>query len=150
MAPAENGNYSTSLLLEIEQCLLYPKLKPHFCVTLTKDGINCIPLINGNVAKRTIFLSLKDIIGCDCFKGQREDDTNAYLTVYAYPHKKKFASKKTARSRQTVTLTYDKQNTFQDNLKEAEKWKIAITALLRGIQLQNSQGEITSHLITSI
>ena len=99
-----------------------------------------MPKIPNGESRRRV-LSLIDIVGCDCMRGKNEEDTSAYLTVYAYPHKKKFASKKTARSRQPITLAFDKSSSYNENSRGAEQWRVAITALLRGVNITRSQGE---------
>lgn len=113
---------------------LYPKTKIKCHVTVTSARIiwsqekgkgDCSP----------DSLTFADIIGCDCLKGQTDKDTNAYLTVYAYPHRKKFASKKTLRQRQILTVAFESKNTFDENCKEANKWRLLIMSLVRNLRV---------------
>ena len=74
-------------------------------------------------------------------KGKTNDDKNAYLTIYAYPHKKKFASKKTVRQRQTLTLTFSEHNTHSDNERDAMRWRDVLWCLIKKVPLSSTQGK---------
>lgn len=85
-------------------------------------------------------IQLADVIGCECAKGKASSDQNAYLNIFAYPHVKKFGSKKTARQRQVRTLIFDEGKDFQVNNATAIQWKAVICNLLRNIEITRSEG----------
>jgi len=87
-----------------------------------------------------LFISLDDIVGCDCMKGMESGDCSAYLTVYAYPRRKKIGSRRTVRKRETLTLMFNSCDTYDGNLKEAKKWKKVIVCLLKKIRISDLQG----------
>ncbi len=138
--------------LEAKQCMvllednfsLYPKDKPIYKVTCSSISISCVPAgstDSKDADKKTITFNYTDIVGCDCLKGKKSEDKNAYLVLYCYPHKKKIASKKTSRKRQTLTLTFDKKNTYSENLTQAQKWKHIVTALVKGMNIGSVEGK---------
>ncbi|ELT99919.1 hypothetical protein CAPTEDRAFT_126517 [Capitella teleta] len=85
---------------------------------------------------------MKDVIGCDCMKGKMDSDPKSYLTVYAYPHKKKFASKKTTRKRQTVIIVFGKSQSRAENEEESKLWWKVIKCILSNVPISPGQGEI--------
>ena len=93
------------------------------------------------IGKGGLFLSMDDIIGCDCMKGKTEDDKQAYLTVYAYPHKKKLASKRTIRKRETLTLIFNNCDSYDANMKEARMWMNALQCLAKRVDISNIHGK---------
>lgn len=119
---------------------LYPKSKSLYNISLTSSHIHCVPCAKESSKKSIITLSMKDIVGCECMKGKTEDDVCSYLAIYAYPHKKKFASKKTQRRRQSVTITFAAHATRQENEKESTVWRNVIKCLLKKIPITSSQG----------
>ncbi len=48
---------------------------------------------------------------------------------------------KTARKRQTLTLTFNKKQTFGENKELAVTWKTAVKALLNGAMIGSIQGK---------
>jgi hypothetical protein len=93
------------------------------------------------INKGGLFISLDDIIGSDCMKGKTEDDKHAYLTVYAYPHKKKMASKRTIRKRETLTLIFNNCDSYEDNMNEARKWMTVVQCLSKRINIGDIRGK---------
>ena len=133
-----------STILLQDNFSLYPKDKPVYKVTCTSVNISCVPagsIDSKDADKKTITFNYADIVGCDCLKGKKAEDTNAYLVLYCYPHKKKIASKKTSRKRQTLTLTFHKKKTYSENLTSAQKWKHIITALVKGVKIGSVEGK---------
>ncbi|XP_031787619.1 sphingosine kinase 2 isoform X2 [Nasonia vitripennis] len=61
-----------------------------------------------------------------------EYDTSAYLYIYAYTLKRAKVANKGARRRErtTVTLRFRSFDRYEDNLREASRWRLAIKCLL--------------------
>ena len=76
-----------------DELKLYGNRKATYEIKVTEECIACMQ-ITDNLNPKTCSLYFKDIIGCDCMKGKSTGDTSAYLTIYAYPHKKKIIGKK--------------------------------------------------------
>ena len=124
-----------------DDLLIYPKTKPVYRVEVTPSGISYIPNVEGrdNISNATN-IDFNDIVGCDCLKGIRGMDTNAYVAIYSYPHCRKIVSKKTVRRRAVVTLTFSKHENYEGNSREAERWRVTLKALLHGSPV-TQQGE---------
>ncbi len=133
-----------------ENLSLYPKTNSVYSVLVTKSAVSLTPL-NGkgpsnsssranrrsSVTSNSPVLDLKDIVGCECMKGKTSDDKKAYLTIYAYPHSKKFGSEKTLRNRQTITLTFAKHENYMENSQQAAMWKTVLNFLVRNQELES-------------
>ena len=127
-----------------ESLSIYPKKNPTYAVTVTTNNITCVPEGLSNpqeTEKRTIEFSFRDIIGCDCLRGKTDGDGYAYLVLYIYPHRKKLTSKKTARRRTTLTLTFDQMTSYAENQEAAQKWNLMIQAILEGLQIRSIDGK---------
>lgn len=126
---------------------LHPKSKS-FHVSVSKKCITMRPAATTHQRQRDSStdggsfhqIQLADVIGCECAKGKASSDQNAYLNIFAYPHVKKFGSKKTARQRQVRTLIFDEGKDFQVNNATAIQWKAVICNLLRNIEITRSEG----------
>ncbi|XP_012259129.2 sphingosine kinase 1-like [Athalia rosae] len=60
-----------------------------------------------------------------------EFDTSAYLYIYAYPLKKSARVKGTRkRERSTLTLRFRSFDRYEDNFREASRWRLAIKCLI--------------------
>ena len=61
-----------------------------------------------------------------------EYDTSAYLYIYAYTLKRAKVANKGSRRRErtTVTLRFRSFDRYEDNLREASRWRLAIKCLL--------------------
>lgn len=132
-----------------------------FKVRLTLIGLSLIKESNKNIKEQLI--SIHDIIGSRCFRSKKQtgrcvcqsiqrsnslevvednsfdlDDTDssAYLYIYAYIlQDTKGGSQK--RERTIVTLRFRSFDKYEDNYKEAQKWRTAIKKLMRGDNLTN-------------
>ena len=110
------------------------------------DDENYIKTRQSILRKGGLFISLDDVVGCDCMKGKEPSDCSTYLTIYAYPHKKKIGLRRTTRKRETLTLIFNNCNTYENNMKDAEKWRKVITCLLKKISIKNMQGILTENI----
>ncbi|XP_055623152.1 sphingosine kinase 1-like [Toxorhynchites rutilus septentrionalis] len=129
-----------------------------FEVRLTDKGLSLKKQSNGSTKEQTI--PLKDIIGCRCLRSKRktkgnsacactsmsgtaqlkvveensgeqdESDVSAYLYMYAYILKR--SRKGGFRERTTITLRFRSFDKYEDNNKEAQKWRAAIKYLTAG------------------
>jgi hypothetical protein len=133
----ENGEFAEDGVLLSGEFPLYPKSTTAFTIKLKRDAITW----KDQNAKVAHSFSFKDIIGCDCMKGKTEDDSASYLTIYAYPHKKKFASKKTSRKRQTITIMFKSHTQLSENEKDSFLWWTVVKCLLKKVPISPSQGE---------
>ncbi|KAG8229313.1 hypothetical protein J437_LFUL009072 [Ladona fulva] len=69
---------------------------------------------------------------------QDENDINAYLHIYAYVLKKRRGRVKSdpqqasgKRERTTITLRFRSFDRYEENLREAQRWRVAIKCLMR-------------------
>lgn len=131
-----------------------------FQVKLTEKGL-CLRKESNGTSKEQI-IQLQDIIGCRCLRSKRkshvkssctcsslpgqahhlkvveensvdldETDVSAYLYIYAYILKKGKRGNN-RRERTTLTLRFRSFDRYEDNNKEAQKWRIAIKQLING------------------
>ena len=128
-----------------DEFLLYPR-NQLMSVTLTTNSVIYTPPTLGGLGKEnlntstTTVLLLRDIVGCDCLRGRDSIDFRAYITFYAYPRKKKPLSKRFIRKRQPLVFTIYKQRTYEENLRTAEQWRLAVACLLRGVSITGTEG----------
>ncbi|XP_058055221.1 sphingosine kinase 2-like [Anopheles bellator] len=129
-----------------------------FEVRLTDKGLCLKKQSNGSTKEQTI--PLKDIIGCRCLRSKRrtrgsssctcasisnsgalkvveensgeqdETDVSAYLYIYAYILKRN--RRGGFRERTTITLRFRSFDRYEDNNREAQKWRAAIKCLIAG------------------
>uniref|UniRef100_A0A1Q3G0Z1 sphingosine kinase n=1 Tax=Culex tarsalis TaxID=7177 RepID=A0A1Q3G0Z1_CULTA len=129
-----------------------------FEVRLTDKGLSLKKQSNGSTKEQTI--PLKDIIGCRCLRSKRktkgssacactsisgtaqlkvveensgeqdESDVSAYLYIYAYILKRN--RRGGFRERTTITLRFRSFDKYEDNNKEAQKWRAAVKYLVAG------------------
>lgn len=59
-----------------------------------------------------------------------ELDTSAYLYIYAYTLKKARVKGARRRERTTITLRFRSFDKYEDNLREASRWRLAIKCLV--------------------
>ncbi|KAL1516968.1 hypothetical protein ABEB36_000794 [Hypothenemus hampei] len=149
------------ILLE-ETFYVLSKKYSTFKVRLTRKGLHLIKDAEG-IPKEQIIL-LKDIIGCQCLRSKKrttnctcqslprsdslqvveenstdldDTDVSAYLYVYAYIFQgRKGFSKK--RERTIITLRFRSFDKYEDNNKEAQRWRCAIKKLIKGEPLNSS------------
>ncbi|KAG7295795.1 hypothetical protein JYU34_020850 [Plutella xylostella] len=153
------GNYADSkeqVYLE-ETFYILSKKNAVFRVRLTSKGLSLSKETDGNSKEQTILL--RDIIGSKCMRSKRrrpgagscvcsslvshqlkvvdensgdldENDVSAYLYVYAYILKQNRRASK--RERTTITLRFRSFDKYEDNNKEAQKWRTTIKCLIAG------------------
>lgn len=127
-----------------------------FQVRLTEKGLCLRKESSNGVKEQTILLA--DIIGCRCLRSKRrghggsacacsalpgpaqlkvveansgeqdESDASAYLYIYAYILKR--SRRGGRRERTTITLRFRSFDKYEDNNREAQKWRTAIKALI--------------------
>ncbi|CAH1179632.1 unnamed protein product [Phaedon cochleariae] len=150
----ENQNLSRILLEETFYVLT--KKNCVFKVRLTKSGL-CLIKESENYVKEQV-IPIRDIIGCRCLRSKKQTkrcvcqslprskslevveessldlddtDTSAYLYIYAYIfHNSKESSKR--RERTIITLRFRSFDKYEDNNKEAQKWRTVIKKLIKG------------------
>ena len=131
--------------------VLYPKGKDSFNVIVSQEAINLTPNgTNGKSTLKPMVLKMQDVIGADTLKGKTADDTKAYLTIYAYPLKKKTMSKKLVRKRDAITLTFDKFNSYNENWKSSSQWKTVLNCLVRKMDLSGVQGKAALSILVQL
>lgn len=147
------------VLLE-ETFYVLSKKKSVFKVRLTKSGLNLIKECDNNVKEQTI--PIRDIIGCRCLRskkqskscacqsiprgtlkvvdensGEQDDtDVSAYLYIYSYILQSNRGIP-VKRERTIITLRFRSFDTYNDNNKEAQRWRTAIKQLIRGEIITN-------------
>lgn len=126
-------------------------------VKLSEKGLSLVKESNGNTKSETI--RLDDIIGCRCMRSkckpgpscacrpsarkdlkeadkdekptQDKSDISAYLYIYAYVLKKYKVTSGVKRERMTITLRFRSFDKFEENMREAQKWRVAIKCLMK-------------------
>ncbi|XP_060573427.1 sphingosine kinase 1-like isoform X2 [Ruditapes philippinarum] len=118
------------------ECLLeghfevFPNEKILYQVELTRSGITYYP-IDGVKSNKTVkYIHFGDVIGCRCRKSLDQKHANkAYITVFAYPLKKKLFSEKHVRYKNHITFARSSDSNFDGNRKIVEKWRRVILHL---------------------
>ncbi|KAK9502699.1 hypothetical protein O3M35_011415 [Rhynocoris fuscipes] len=146
----EEDCISPSPTLE-ETFYILSKKNSVYRVKLSEKGLCLQKEYNGNVKNETI--ALEDIIGCRCMRSKRfaqkcmwhptsskkylkvvdensmewdETDVSAYLYIYAYIIKKGKVKSNKKRERMVITLRFRSYDKYEDNMREAQKWKVTI------------------------
>ena len=152
----ENQIRATSILEET--FYITSKKKTIYRVKLTEKGLSLQKESNG--ATKTEMISLNDIIGCRCMRSKRQSagscacrpgasksqlklvesteviqsldeyDTSAYLYIYAYTLKKARVKSARRREKTTITLRFRSFDRYEDNFREASRWRLAIKCLV--------------------
>ncbi|RVE53712.1 hypothetical protein evm_001604 [Chilo suppressalis] len=134
-----------------------------FRVRLTSKGLSLTKETEGNSKEQTILLG--DIIGSKCMRSKRrrpgasscvcsslvgsqqlkvvdensgdldENDISAYLYIYAYILK--HSRRNLKRERTTITLRFRSFDKYEDNNKEAQKWRTTLKCLISGQTIAN-------------
>ncbi|XP_057652180.1 sphingosine kinase 2-like [Diorhabda carinulata] len=141
----------------------YVLTKKHcvFKVRLTRQGLHLIKESEENRKEQVI--PIKDVVGCRCLRSKKQskkcvcrisrsrslevveetsgdldvNDTSAYLYIYAYLFQNtKSSSKK--RERTIITLRFRSFDKFEDNNREAQRWRTIIKKLIKGESVPNS------------
>ncbi|XP_017761073.1 PREDICTED: sphingosine kinase 2-like [Eufriesea mexicana] len=161
----DDGQVHSSTLLE-ETFYVTSKKNTYYKVRLTEKGLSLEKDSNGATKVETIVLN--DIIGCRCMRSKRksagscvcgpgtsrsqfklvepmeayqcydEFDTSAYLYIYAYTLKKARMKGIKRRERTTITLRFRSFDKYEDNLREASRWRLAIKCLIVGVPVPKS------------
>nr|XP_034831270.1 sphingosine kinase 1 [Maniola hyperantus] len=150
----ENSDSKDHVYLE-ETFYILTKKKSVFRVRLTSKGLSLIKETDDYSKEQTILL--RDIIGSKCMRSKRrrvgagscvcsslaghhlkvvdensgdldESDISAYLYIYAYVLKRSRRTHK--RERTTITLRFRSYDRYEDNNREAQKWRTTIKCLL--------------------
>lgn len=162
----DSDNVANSVYL-VETFYITTRRKNIFQVKLTQNGLCLRKECNGDTKEQVI--QLQDIIGCRCLRSKRkiqgmsscacsslptastlkvvdensvdldETDVSAYLYIYAYILKKTRQGRR--RERTTLTLRFRSFDHYEDNNREAQKWRNTIKQLIKGeppIKLQKS------------
>lgn len=144
-----------SVTLE-ETFYLISKKNTVYRVKLSEKGLCLQKDCNGHIKTQTIVL--EDVIGCRCMRSKRfvhkckwrprsnkktcreeldensmewdESDVSAYLYIYAYILKKGKMITHRKRERMVITLRFRSYDKYDDNMREAHKWKITIKYLM--------------------
>lgn len=156
----DSGPVRSSSVLE-ETFYVTSKKNTYYRVKLTEKGLSLEKDNAGSTKIETIALS--DIIGCRCMRSKRKSagscvcrpgtsksqlklvesaeafqsydelDTSAYLYIYAYTLKKARIKGATRRERTTITLRFRSFDKYEDNLREASRWRLAIKCLIAAV-----------------
>lgn len=142
------------IILE-ETFYVLTKKKSVFKVRLTRSALCLIREAEGDMKEQKI--PMKDIIGCRCLRSKKQSkscachslprgslkvvdenscdlddsDTSAYLYIYSYilQYNRGVPIK---RERTIITLRFRSFDRYDDNNKEAQRWRAAIKQLIRG------------------
>lgn len=163
--PEIKSNESTNqnkVLLE-ETFYVLTKRNRVFRVRLYKKGLSLVKESETHYKEQLI--PIKDIIGCKCLRSKKikkscscqsiprsssfkvvdedskeldDSDCSAYLYIYAYllNEIKKNSNK---RERTIITLRFRSFDKFEDNNKEAQRWRTLIKNLIKGDNVTHSQ-----------
>ncbi|XP_046747091.1 sphingosine kinase 1-like isoform X1 [Diprion similis] len=142
------------------------KKNTFYRVKLTEKGLSLQKESNGSTKTETIALS--DIIGCRCMRSKKRNagscvchpgasrtqlkvvessenfqpydelDMSAYLYIYSYPMKKPRVKGARRRERSTLTLRFRSFDKYEDNLREASRWRLAIKCLIARVPVPKS------------
>jgi sphingosine kinase len=149
---------SQSRVLLEETFYVLTKKNCVFRVRLSKTGLCLVKESDNNIKEQVI--PIQDIIGCRCLRSKKQskncscqsiprstnlkvveensgdlDDTDvsAYLYIYAYILvNNKGTTKK--RERTIITLRFRSFDKYEDNNKEAQRWRTIIKKLIKGGQ----------------
>nr|XP_023018874.1 sphingosine kinase 2-like [Leptinotarsa decemlineata]XP_023018876.1 sphingosine kinase 2-like [Leptinotarsa decemlineata] len=154
----ENSN---RILLE-ETFYVLTKKNCVFRVRLTRKGLCLIKESEHNIKEQLI--PIRDIIGSRCLRSKKQSrqcvchsiprssslevveesslelddsDSSAYLYIYAYIFQNSKASNK-RRERTIITLRFRSFDKYEDNNKEAQRWRMVLKKLIRGETISNA------------
>ncbi|RZF36056.1 hypothetical protein LSTR_LSTR005872 [Laodelphax striatellus] len=157
MDSMDDNHFAMKPMLE-ETFYILSKKNTVYRVKLTEKGLCLQKENNGTIKTETI--ALCDIIGCRCMRSKRrsennacacrpsssrkndprvvdensvdkdENDISAFLYIYAYVLKNCKVKSGQKRERMTITLRFRSFDKYDDNMKEAQKWRSAIKYLI--------------------
>lgn len=153
----DGGPGGSDTVLE-ETFYIFSKKNTVYKVKLTEKGLLLVKDSNGQSKTETI--GIDDIVGASCMRRNRkpspgscvcgpnprkkdlkvvdeylyehdENDVSAYLYIYAYVLKKYWVKSGERRERMTITLRFRSFDKFEDNVREAQRWRTALKCLIR-------------------
>ena len=156
IANMEDAVHGTPVLEETFYVL--SKKNTVYRVKLSEKGLSLHKESNGNTKIEIIKIS--DIVGCRCMRSTRstprscachpsairrnslrivdensaeqdEKDDSAYLYIYAYVLKKCRVKSGQKRERMTIMLRFRSFDKYDDNMREAQKWRLAVKCLVK-------------------
>jgi sphingosine kinase len=158
-AVMRNGHSDSKEHVYLEETFyILSKKNSVFRVRLTSKGLSLRKETEGSSKEQTILL--RDIIGSKCMRSKRrrpgasscvcsslvghqqlkvvdensgdldENDISAYLYIYAHIMKQTRRTMK--RERTTITLRFRSFDKYEDNNKEAQKWRSTLKCLITG------------------
>ena len=158
------------VLLE-ETFYILTKKNSVFRVRLTDNGLS---LIKEGDNSKVQTIRIKDIVGCKSLRSKKsttscacqslprnnlkvveedsgdkdENDTSAYLYIYAYIlQNNKTGNNNAKRERTVITLRFRSFDKYEDNHKEAQRWRITIKRLISDENVRDLSPQ--SHLISN-
>lgn len=161
---SEYAEYNKGQVYLEETFYILSKKNSVFRVRLSSVGLSLTKETEGISKEQTILL--RDIIGSKCMRSKRrrpgagscvcsslvgsqqlkvvdensgdldESDISAYLYVYAYILKQNRRASK--RERTTLTLRFRSFDKYEDNNKEAQKWRTTIKCLISGQSISHA------------
>ena len=105
--------------------------KKRFRIDLSKHCISFSEL--ENKGSNTLIVKKQDILGCDCLKGRKKNDSSSYLSLYCYQHKKKVIGDSTLRQRRVLTIVFNGKSTYEENNNDSIVWKTKISEMVKGL-----------------
>lgn len=154
----ETSDGENSMVHLVETFYITSKKNTVFRVKLTEKGLNLRKETSQSAKEQTI--PIEDIIGCRCLRSKRkrgkvasctcaalpgptdlkvveensleldESDVSAYLYIYAYILKRNARRGAGRRERTTITLRFRSFDKYEDNNREAQKWRTSIKQLI--------------------
>jgi len=117
----------TAILLE-GSLSIYPKENLKYNVSVTNAVISYVRQEQYSSRKALQHvIKFSDVIGMDCMRGKQSARCTAYLNVYSYPHRKKFGSSRTVRTRRCITFVFLDFPSFEENHRDAVHWQLVMT-----------------------
>ena len=145
-----------------ETFYLISKKNTVYRVRLSEKGICLQKDCNGNIKTQTIIL--EDVIGCRCMRSRQyvqkckwrprmnkksvnqleeedsslvlwdDSDVSVWFYIYAYIIKKGKVFTHKKRERMVITLRFRSYDLYDDNMREAQKWKVTLKYLMTSLQ----------------
>ncbi|XP_072378105.1 sphingosine kinase 1-like [Diabrotica undecimpunctata] len=161
MEIAKDDQNLNQILLE-ETFYVLTKKNCVFKVRLTRQGLHLIKESEENHKEQVV--PITDIVGCRCLRSKKQskrcvcqsitrsgslevveetsgdldiNDTSAYLYIYAYLFQNTKSSNK-KRERTIITLRFRSFDKFEDNNREAQRWRTIIKKLIKGENVPNT------------
>ncbi|OWF53322.1 sphingosine kinase 1-like isoform X2 [Mizuhopecten yessoensis] len=121
---------------------LYPRTRPSYRVSLSRMGISYTNIDEDDEKDQCVkHINMGDVVGCRCRRSKMADDSTAYLTIYAYPFRKRTMSSRSTRIRMDFTFGCNASSSFDDNFRTCAKWRNVVTRLARGQEVAKEEVE---------